>query len=120
MKKRDVVVYGIAVGSVVVLNFLMATVIREPGHMSSIANLFIIAVALFAFRLMKQYGAEVDKKQIRPERYGIWGLAGASTVWFVNRVAPAYLLDAVKIIFAILIVRLGTFFLFLMIARRQS
>lgn len=120
MKKRDVVVYGIAVGIVVVLNALMATVVRPPFQMSSIVNLFLIGVALFAFRRIKRYGAEADKKRIRMERYGIWGLVGISTIWFVNRVAPVSLSDAVKIIFAILIVRFGMFFLFLIIARKQG
>jgi len=120
MKKKDIILFGVATGIIVVLNFLMVTVVQEPGQTSSLPNYFVIAVALFMFHLMKRYGSEVDKRQIRPERYGIWGLAAATLIWFINRVDPTYIPDDGKLLLALGIVGLGTFFVTVTIVRNKK
>ncbi len=109
MTRRDIFLFGIAAGIVVVLNMLMVTIVREPNQTSSFLNYFVMGVALFMFHLVRRYGAEVDKRKIKLERYGIWGLAAATLVWFVNRVDPTFIPDEGKLLLALGIVGMGTF-----------
>ena len=120
MTKRDIFLFGIATGIVVVLNILMVTIVREPNQTSSFSNYFVIGVALFMFYLVRRYGTEVDKRKIKLERYGIWGLVVATLIWFVNRVDPAFIPDDGKLLLALGIVGMGTFFVAVTIIRNKK
>lgn len=106
MNKRDICIFGIAGLIIIILNVLMMTVFCGDASIS--ANVFVIVITIFLLYLVIVNGPKVKKNEIRPERYGIWGLVASTLMWFINRVDSTIVPDSVNFVFAGLFVFVGS------------
>ena len=117
MNKKDKALYGLATFIIIVLNVLMLTIFKSDDPETMFANVVVIILAVFMFRLVWKFGQNVDRRKVKPERFGIWGVAFSSLIWFINRIDQTVIPEAVNYIFLIAILCLGTFFIYISIVR---
>lgn len=101
-----------------VMNILMIFVFPSPYSDSNTVSFVMIFLALFMLVLVIKGGKTADRRKVLPERAGIWGIAAANLIWFINRIDQTKISDSQNMFFLILIIGMGIFFIAVTISRR--